>query len=362
MRCGVITLCLLTPVVAVAQEPTVFSGPQVGERLPPLTVTRVLAEGSDELDILSQAGDGPVVLIFVHERTRPAFGLMNTVMRMAAERTEKGLTAASIFLTDDATETGNWIKRIPNYFAKGPIYGISPDGLEGPGAYGLNRNVSLTVLVGEKQRVTANFALVQPSIQADGPKIFQEIVNVTGGGDVPDVAKFSGQRAGDAMRMDARLERMFRRVVNKETSADDLTATIQSIKEYVAENKAAQQQLGQAARGVDRDSIENETVREQLAAWGREYAAARPMAPNRDLDAQLRTLLQPVINKNATVEQVAKAAEAVEAYAKEHPQARLEIGRRTRRIIEAGVLENYGTPAAQDYFQKWAKEFVEDSE
>jgi hypothetical protein len=287
---------------------------------------------------------------------------MNTVMRMAADRSDKGLTAACIFLTDDATATGNWIKRIPQHVAKGPLYGISPDGIEGPGSYGLNRNVALTVLVGEKQRVTGNFALVQPSVQADGPKIFQAIVDVTGGGDVPDIAQFSGQRYGGAMRMDARLERMFRRFVNKETSAEDLTATIQSIKEYVAENKAAQQQLGQAARNVDRESIENETVREQLANWGRAYAAAQQAPAGRDLDAQLRSLLQPVINKNATEEQVKKAAEAVEAYAKEHADARREIGRRTRRIIDAGVLENYGTPAAQEYFQKWAKEFVEDSE
>jgi uncharacterized protein (TIGR00369 family) len=35
----------------------------------------------------------------------------------------------------------------------------------------LNRNVTLTVIVAKDQVVTANFPLVQPSVQADAPKI-----------------------------------------------------------------------------------------------------------------------------------------------------------------------------------------------
>ena len=55
------------------------------------------------------------------------------------------------------------------------------EGKEGPGSYGLNRNVTLTILVGKEGKVTANFALVQPSTQADLPKILEEVAKVAGG-------------------------------------------------------------------------------------------------------------------------------------------------------------------------------------
>jgi len=43
--------------------------------------------------------------------------------------------------------------------------GISPDGEEGPGSYGLNRKMTLTILVANKGKVTANFALVQRTLR-----------------------------------------------------------------------------------------------------------------------------------------------------------------------------------------------------
>ena len=63
---------------------------------------------------------------------------------------------------------------------KAPPVGISIDGAEGPGSYGLNRNVNVTVLVGKDGRVTANFALIQPS-ELDATKILGEVVKLVGG-------------------------------------------------------------------------------------------------------------------------------------------------------------------------------------
>ena len=55
----------------------------------------------------------------------------------------------------------------------------------------------------------------------------------------------------------------------------------------------------------------------------------------------------------------AAAAEAVEEYAKEHPETRLEIGRIGRRIVDSGNLGNYGTAEAQEYIRKWAEEYTD---
>lgn len=196
-RAAWIAVTLLSVATAGGQQEPVFSGPQVGEKLAPFQIKGVFGpQAAKQIDLVSEAGEKPVIVVFVHERTRPAFGLTNTLMRFAASRAKDGLVAAVVFLTDDPTSTERWMKQVEQHFPQGATLGISVDGVEGPGAYGLNRNVTLTVLVAKQNRVTANFALVQPSLQADGPAIFKAIVDVLGGGEVPDIAQFSNSPRG----------------------------------------------------------------------------------------------------------------------------------------------------------------------
>jgi hypothetical protein len=163
-----------------------FSGPQVGEKLAPFTVKGILGdEAGKDLDLIKSADGKPVCLIFVHEVTRPSVGLARAIGLFAASKKSDGLKSGVVFLSADATETENWMKRASGALPRGLPVGISPDGQEGPGAYGLNRKVQMTILVGKENAVTANFALVQPSLQADGPKIAQAIVDVLGGGKGP---------------------------------------------------------------------------------------------------------------------------------------------------------------------------------
>ena len=56
-----------------------------------------------------------------------------------------------------------------------------------------------------------------------------------------------------------------------------------------------------------------------------------------------------------TVEAAAKAVEE-HANAKGNEAFRKEIGRIANTIIDAGKLDNYGTPKAQEYLKKWATE------
>ena len=51
---------------------------------------------------------------------------------------------------------------------------ISLDGLEGPGRYGLNRNMDMTVLVAKDQQVVDNFAINGPN-NNDAPEILAAI-------------------------------------------------------------------------------------------------------------------------------------------------------------------------------------------
>ena len=53
----------------------------------------------------------------------------------------------------------------------------------------MNRKVSLTVLIAQENRVTANFALVQPSL-TDVPKILAKVVELIGG-EVPPLEQLA---------------------------------------------------------------------------------------------------------------------------------------------------------------------------
>lgn len=256
-----------------------FSGPQVGEKLPAFKVKGVLGSEGKELDFVTQAAGKPIVLIFVHDVNRPSIGMARVLTSYTTSRAKDGLETGVVFLNDDATAAEDNIKRMKHALTPEAPTGISPDGKEGPGSYGLNRKVTLTILVGKQGKVTANFALVQPSLQADLPKILKEVVAVAGG-KVPKLEEIAG--APEMKRPDPK------------------------------------------------------------------------GGPNLD---ELRGLLRPVIQLKATPEDVDAAAAAVEKYVAKNEAAKKEVGRIANTIIDAGKLKDYGTPKAQEYLSKWAKEF-----
>jgi hypothetical protein len=261
------------------EQAAVFSGPQPGEKLPPLPVRGVFDDDAGkELDFVGAADGKPIVVVFVHQLDRPTIGMARALTTYSLQRAKDGLTTGIIWLDDDATEAENTLKRIRHALPRGVPIGLSTDGKEGPGSYGLNRNVALTILVGNQGKVTANFALVQPSIQADLPKVFDEIVRLIGG-KVPDVTEFAGPR--EAMRR---------------------------------------------------------------------AAAAEP-------DPRLRGLIRPVIQLDATEEEVDQAAANVEAFLADNEMAQKDVGRISRTIVNSGKLANYGTPRAQEYLRKWAERY-----
>lgn len=278
MRTVLTGLIVLMATTGHAEDP-IFSGPQVGEKLTAFKVRGVFdPDAGKDLDFVTMANGKPIVLVFIHDLNRPSASMVRVLTGYTKSRAKDGLTTGVVWLGDDATEAENTLKRVKHALTEGVPTGVSPDGREGPGKYGLNRKVTLTILVGNKDKVTANFALVQPSIQADLPKMLDAIVKEVGG---------------------------------KAPKLEDLDGA----KEMVRKPSANEQ------------------------------------------DPKIRELLRPVIQKDAKVEDVTLAAKAVEDYAFANAVAKAEIGRITNTIINAGKLENYGTPKAQEYLKKWAKEY-----
>jgi hypothetical protein len=138
----------------------------------------------------------------------------------------------------------------------------------------------MTILVAKSKTVTANFALVQPSLQADLPKIVAAIVEQVGG-TIPEMSNLLDKPDNESMR----------------------------------------------PRG-DKPSVD----------------------PDR-----MRSLMRPLIQKDATDEQVDAAAKAIEQACKEDPEIQKEVLRIAKTIVQSGKLENYGTARAQSILRRWAR-------
>lgn len=264
-------------------ESTVFSGPQADEPLVPFKVIDVLGDKAGQsIDCFDASSEAPVMLVFVHQLTRPSIAVSRTLLTYAGSLQEKGLRTSMVFLGDDTTETTERVKRARHALPNTQVV-IAEGGLEGPGAYGLNRDVTLTILVAKNNQVVHNYALVQPSVEVDVPRIAADLAAVVG--------------------------------------ADPPT-------------------------------------REQLAIDGPGRMQMRDGAPAQD--PAIRGLLAPVINKQATPEQVEQAVARAEAYFVEHPETAKQVGTIARRIIGAGVLERYGTPPARRALTRWAESLPKD--
>ena len=166
-----------------SEENKIFSGPQPGEKLPPLTVTGIDGRiDGTTFDITTKADGKPLVLFLQDTNGVGVKGLVNVfdlLLQIDAfqkrdskttggEKSNEGLQIGVVFLADNLDTMPEWArdmlrKEIPNEV----LTGLSPDGREGPGSYGLNRNVAQTVLIAKDGKVLHNFAFTQPMLYAD---------------------------------------------------------------------------------------------------------------------------------------------------------------------------------------------------
>jgi hypothetical protein len=260
---GLLSLCLLATAPTRGDEP-VFSGPQAGEKLTPFTMTGVFDESAGKpIDLVSKARGKPILLVFVHEANRPSIAVTRALLNYGAGRAKDGLVSGLVWLADDPTAADQFLKRARGALPEKVPIGISVDGKEGPGAYGLNRNVTLTILVGKGDRVTANFALVQPSLQADVTKVLAEVVKLIGG-KVPPVDQLAAPAKAAGRMPDSRpsendpeLTGLLRAVIRLDASPEQVARAGEAVESYIATNSKAKDQLGQIARRlVDSGKLE----------------------------------------------------------------------------------------------------------
>ena len=253
-----------------AEDEKVFSGPQVGEKLTSFTSVGAYDKlANKEIDVMKDAGDKPVMIIFVHKITRPAHGLTRGITGYAKKLSEKGLKTYVIWLTEDRTKTEAFLKRAKKSLNYQVPVAISKDGLEGPGAYGLNRKMTMTVLLGQKKKVTANFALIQPSLEADGPKIVKAMAKLV-------KAKAPTQQELVAMAYPGQgrqrqLLGLVRRMLSKDATEEDVKRYAARVEDVIKGNRRMQGMVGQQAARALKGEAGTEAARAVLKTWVKKY-------------------------------------------------------------------------------------------
>ena len=152
------------------QKKEIFSGPQPGEKLPSLQATGVYGEIEGKtFDFIAKADGRPHVLLLQDGSRVGLRGLVGVarVLDKISNRSDKDLHMSVVFLGDDPAALKQIVKGIAAHVPENVLVGISPDGREGPGSYGLNRNMAQTVLIAKDGKVLHNFAFTQPMVYAN---------------------------------------------------------------------------------------------------------------------------------------------------------------------------------------------------
>jgi hypothetical protein len=191
----------------------------------------------------------------VHQFTRPSHALTRVLIKFA-EQHQKTLYTNMIFLTADVTAMQQRLTRARQALPTKTHVTIAPQGIEGPGAYGLNRKVTLTILFGDEQTVISNTALIEPSVQADALKIITHIAKALKV-KVPTLAELGVEsRMAAAGAIDARA--LLGPVVNKTATVAEVNAAAKKVEaEFVKKPNVATHIGGIAQRIIDDGKLEN---------------------------------------------------------------------------------------------------------
>lgn len=163
-----------------AVKERIFSGPQPGEEVKPFKVLQVKADQTNELEIVKETDERTTLICFVHKLSnddRILFGL--GLVDFYASR-HKELTSHFVLLSDDRPKMTAMLRG----WARGSLFtkslvSVSVDGVEGPGYYGLNRNVAMTVLVVKGNKVVKNLVFEAPN-QRDLQTIMAAVAKALG--------------------------------------------------------------------------------------------------------------------------------------------------------------------------------------
>jgi hypothetical protein len=336
MRWLVGVTCVLGAITAWADDP-IFSGPQVGEKLTSFKATAFSGpQAGNEVELPGASGDKPTVLLFVHEITRPALQLIRPVDHYGAKWAELGLTARIVWLAADPAEAERFLERAKNSLnLKTPVV-IAHGGAEGPGNYGLNRNVTLTILVANEGKVVANFAIVQPN-ETDAPRVLAAVAKLLDkpGPTMEEIKAESGPARTMERRAAASVAEPRRganpsdseRIAALETQVATLTGALNDALVRIAklEGSPPPAPIGDRTPAQARNPVR---------------------------DPELQRLMRQLIQRDADKTRIGQAVLAMVQWAGNDARKRAELVEYAKQVLELG----YGSDMAKDALKRLAED------
>lgn len=309
-----------------ADKEQIFSGPQTGEKVTPFEVRDITVAGpGDKRDPIKDANGGPLTLVFLHGLERSMMPLMRVVDQYGAELKER-LDTEFIFLVDDPIRGDRGLPRVVQSLRTRSRTGYSPDGIEGPGNYGLNKECLITIVLAKESRVTANFALVQPGI-ADAPAVIAAMAKLAGDNHPPEAEAVLERQ----MQYSRRNARPPLNLTKLDLETD--TGRREAIDKLIDEVKYLRKQLASSGERPNR----RPNMRPNAKGPSKSLPGAAPT------DGRLIGLLRQFIRKTNTEVEVDRALKAMEKYAGSDPELLNQACDGLTRVISV----NYGTPYAQ---------------
>ena len=140
-------------------ENPIYSGPQPGEKIPSLTAINLRGkQAGQEFDPVKLAGDKIHLMFFVSKsRTFGRFlGQLRNQLQTIETNSQQPWAMSVIVCTDDANEAEKSFAVLDQRYPKNLVVGLSKDGSAGPPTYGLDKNLTATVIVAKNGKVVEN--------------------------------------------------------------------------------------------------------------------------------------------------------------------------------------------------------------
>src|SRR5262245_15704816 len=299
----------------------VFSGPQKGEKTSGFKVLDLSGpHAGKEADYLSEWDAAPVLVCFIHELTRPGAQLIRRLDDYG-HRNGAALRTLFVSLSDDVNQGERALPpAIKALSMKCPV-GISLDGKEGPGAWGLNKKVTLTVVLARDRRVVGNWAIVSPN-ETDFPPIREA------------------------------LEKLLEPALD---TPEALRAEVLRLRSEVSALRAELDELKRGAGSMAMGERPARPKRVEVREAPRKEEPPKPPAGKAPEDARLRELLRALIRPEATPADIDQVLEDIEARAGDDPALRKQAADGIVLVDGLGYGNDYSKSARKKLLEKYGK-------
>jgi hypothetical protein len=313
------------------------SGPRAGAPLTPVMVYAPSGRlAGQELDAAKALGQGPGVLLFVHELSRNTAPMISGLDRLADEYSLLGLRTFTVLLARDRTAAENQLKRSSDSLRLLHPMVYSLDGVEGPGAYALNRKCTLTVVTAKGGKVARSVALTD-----------------TGRQDVERLRGWIEELTGPLPSDESELRKLLESSLPEEPAALreralELALEVLRLRRQLERARAEGGMRPEAAAGP----------RRAAAAEARPPAGERPQAARQEgkppEDPELRRLLRAAIRREASKEELDATFSAIDERVGDDEGLRREAVDMFRLMVSLGYGSDDASERAKAYVAKHA--------